>query len=316
MLISVLAFDGSFDTGLSAILDTLAFANMLAGGAHPKFQVRVVGVRKRIQTAQGLRLEVDQTNRWSNLIVVPALFAASPEQMDEVLARSDVLDACAQLREASKGKTTLAAACTSTFLLAEAGVLDGLSATTTWWLSPHFRARYPQVDLDESRMIIETKYRVTAGAAMAHVDLALCLVRRVSPLLAAQVARYLVVEPRPSQAQFIIPDHLARADEIVERFERWVREHLDEPFSLSTAARAVGASERSLERRVRAVLGKPPVAFVQDVRVEVASHLLRSTDQDLEAVAAKVGYRDATTLRTLLRRKLGRGIRELRSRAG
>ncbi|HEY5676094.1 MAG TPA: helix-turn-helix domain-containing protein, partial [Myxococcales bacterium] len=193
---------------------------------------------------------------------------------------------------------------------------DGRPATTTWWLSPAFRARFPRVDLDESWMVVETKGRVTAGAAMAHVDLALWIVRRASPSLANLVARYLVVEPRPSQAPFIIPDHLAHADDVVERFERWVRDHLDAPFSVVSAARAVGASQRSLERRVRAVLGKPPVAFVQDVRVEVATHLLRSTGGDLEAIAAKVGYRDGTTLRTLLRRRLGRGVRELRRSAG
>jgi transcriptional regulator GlxA family with amidase domain len=148
---------------------------------------------------------------------------------------------------------------------------------------------------------------------MAHVDLALWIVRRASPELSHQVARYLVVEPRPSQAPFIIPDHLAHADEVVEKFERFVRTHLDKPFSLAKAAKAVGASQRSLERRVHAVLGKPPVAFVQDVRVEVATHLLRSTNNDIESVAAKVGYRDGTTLRTLLRKKLGRGVRELRA---
>lgn len=315
MRISVVALDNMFDTGLASILDTLAFANVLSGAANPKFQVRIVGVRSRIKTAQGMRLDVDADSAWSNLIVVPALFAASPEQLDEILSRKDVVEAADRLRQNSDSRTTLAAACTSTFLLAESGVLDGRRATTTWWLSPFFRTRYPRVELDESRMIIEEKTRITVGAAMAHVDLALCIIRRVSPALANQVARYLVVEPRPSQAPFIIPDHLAHADDVVERFERWVRAHLDQPFSLESAARAVGASERSLERRVRAVLGKTPVAFVQDVRVEMATHLLRSTGADLDAVAAKVGYRDGTTLRTLLRKKLGRGVRELR-RAG
>jgi transcriptional regulator GlxA family with amidase domain len=316
MRISVLALDGLFDTGLSSILDTLAFANVLAGPSGPRFQVRVVGVRSRVKTAQGLRLDADASGAWSSLVVVPALFASSPGTLLELLGRRDLLDACAALRAHADARTTIAAACTSTFVLAEAGLLDGRPATTTWWLSPAFRARFPRVDLDESRMVVEAKGRVTAGAAMAHVDLALWIVRRASPALANLVARYLVVEPRPSQAPFIIPDHLAHADDVVERFERWVRDHLDAPFSVASAARAVGASQRSLERRVRAVLGKPPVAFVQDVRVEVATHLLRSTRSDLEAIAAKVGYRDGTTLRTLLRRRLGRGVRELRRNAG
>src|SRR5262249_52452727 len=154
-----------------------------------------VGVRSRIKTAQGLRLDVDASSAWSNLVVVPALFAASPEALVEMLGRRDVLEACAALPARSDARTTLAAACTSTFVLAEAGLLDGRRATTTWWLSPAFRARFPKVELDASRMVIETKGRVTAGAAMAHVDLALWIVRRASPVLANLVARYLVVEP-------------------------------------------------------------------------------------------------------------------------
>ncbi len=319
MRISVLVLDDVFDTGLSSILDTFAFANVLGAGMGrgvPRFEVSTVGVRRRIKTHQGAHFDLAPLETRASLLVVPALFAASPEQLFELLGRRDVTDACAALGERAAARKPLAAACTGTFVLAEAGVLDRHRATTTWWLAPAFRARFPAVDLDESRMIAESPGRVTAGAAMAHVDLALWIVRQASPVLAGLVARYLVVEPRASQAPFIIPDHLAHADALVERFERWVRDHLSESFSMAEVAQAVGASQRSLERRVRAVTGKPPVAFVQDVRVEVASHLLRSTGGDMQSIAAQVGYRDATTLRTLLRRRLGRGVRELRSSGG
>jgi len=315
MRISVLALDDTFDTGLSIILDTFSFANLLGksmGKNAPRFDVRLVGMRRRIKTHCGFRIDVEPLDgpQRPNYVVVPALFAASPAELIGMLERRDIKDAGQALPV--HGRITLAAACTSTFVLAEAGLLDQQRATTTWWLAPAFRVRFPAVELDESRMVIDAPGRVTAGAAMAHVDLALWIVRQASPALASMVARYLVVEARPSQAPFIIPDHLAHADEVVERFERWVREHLDRPFSLEDAARAVKVSPRSLERRVRTVMGKPPVAFVQDIRVEVATHLLRSTGADVEAVAAKVGYRDGTTLRTLLRKKLGRGIKELR----
>jgi transcriptional regulator GlxA family with amidase domain len=67
-----------------------------------------------------------------------------------------------------------------------------------------------------------------------------------------------------------------------------------------------------LQRRVRAVLGKSPVSFVQDLRVERALHLLRVTKDTVDDIAASVGYEDGATLRTLLRRKLHAGVRELR----
>jgi len=154
---------------------------------------------------------------------------------------------------------------------------------------------------------------LAAGASLAHLDLALWLVRQRSPSLAALTARYLVIEPRPSQAAFVIPDHLAHADPLVERFEGWARHSMADGFSLRQAARAAGASERTLARRLRTVLGKSPLSYFQDLRVERAVHLLRTTDASLDQIAAEVGYSDAVTLRTLLRRRIGRGVRELRA---
>ncbi|MEK1853826.1 MAG: AraC family transcriptional regulator, partial [Phyllobacterium sp.] len=63
-------------------------------------------------------------------------------------------------------------------LLAEAALLDGEEATTTWWLAPLFRQRYPRVRLDETRIIVQSNAVVTAGAALSHLDLALTLIRR------------------------------------------------------------------------------------------------------------------------------------------
>jgi transcriptional regulator GlxA family with amidase domain len=238
-----------------------------------------------------------------------------PDTLRPALGRPDVAEAGQLLRKWCRAGTIAAAACTGTFVLAQSGLLDGRRATTTWWLVPLFRDLFPSVELDESRMVIEARGRVTAGAALAHLDLALWLIRRKSPALAALAARYLVLDSRPSQASFAIPDQLAHDDPLVERFEEWARQRLVDRFSLAAAARAVGTSQRTLARRLGEVLGKTPLGYVQDLRVERAVHLLRTTAKDVDAIAAAVGYGDGTTLRTLLRRKLGRGIRELRAGA-
>jgi transcriptional regulator GlxA family with amidase domain len=126
------------------------------------------------------------------------------------------------------------------------------------------------------------------------------------------VARYLMIDERPSQAAYVITDHLAHADPMIERFERWGRANLGQGFSLAAAAQAVGTSERTLARRLQRVLGKTPLSYFQDLRVERAVHLLKTGRASVDAIASEVGYVDGVTLRTLLRKKLGRGIRELR----
>ncbi|MFI8088480.1 GlxA family transcriptional regulator [Streptomyces sp. NPDC086080] len=196
----------------------------------------------------------------------------------------------------------MAAACTATFLLAESGVLNGLQATTSWWLAPHFRRRYPQVHLDETRMLAHADGITTAGAAFAHLDLALDLIGRRSPALAELTARYLVIDPRPTQSTYAIPSHLSRADPLVDAFERRLRAQLDQPLSIADTARALGSSERTLQRACDRTLGISPVQFAQEIRLEQAMHLLRTTDLSTEAVARRVGYSNATTLTTLLRR--------------
>jgi transcriptional regulator GlxA family with amidase domain len=315
MRVAVLVLDGVFDSGLSVVLDALTTANDLAAESRraPPFEVTLCGVARSATTSQGLRVTLASPRR-PDLVILPALGCKTSETILAALERSDVDDACGLLRSWSKAGVRIAGACTATFVLARSGILDGGRATTTWWLSPLFRERFPLVELDESRMIVEASRVVTAGAALAHVDLALWLVRRKSPSLAHAVARYLVFDARPSQAAFALPDHLEHDDPLVTRFEQWAHKHLSD-FDLSEAARHVGASERTLERRIRAVLGKTPLSYVQDLRVETAVHRLRTTKESVDEIAAAVGYADGVTLRTLLRKKTGRGVRELRAPA-
>ncbi|MFF7678406.1 helix-turn-helix domain-containing protein [Actinacidiphila glaucinigra] len=135
-----------------------------------------------------------------------------------------------------------------------------------------------------------------------------------SPALADLIARYLVVDERPSQSAYTIPSALAQADPTVAAFERWVRLRLHEPIGIAEAARALGVGERTLQRAVRRVLGVSPVRFVQDLRVEQATHLLRTTDLPVGVVARRVGYEHAATLRALLRERTGATARALRGR--
>jgi transcriptional regulator GlxA family with amidase domain len=318
MLVHVLALDDVFDTGLATVLDAFAVANDLApaaGLSAAPFVVRTAAVRRSVGTHQGLKVPVVAGAGLDcpDIVVLPALGCKTPETLRAALQRSDVADAVRLLRRWSAEGALVSAACTGTFVLASTSLLDGLSATTSWWLAPLFRELFPRVELDESRMLVASARVVTAGAALAHLDLALSLVRRHSPALASMVARYLVVDPRPSQSCYVIPDHLAHADPLVERFEQWARGQLAEGFSLHAAARSVGASERTLARRLRRVLGKSPLSYFQDLRVERAVHLLQTSQASVDEIAAQVGYAEGITLRTLLRRRLGRGVRELRS---
>src|ERR1700732_692071 len=193
MHVLVLALQGTFDLGLSALLDTLGTANELATAMDAPtaaINVTVVGVRRRVHTAQGFRVPLVATAiaGHPDAVLLPALGEKTPSTLAERLTHRDVADAGGALREWSQGGAWIGAACTGTFVLADSTLLDGHDATTSWWLAPLFRQRYSHVGLDESRMLVTSGRFVTAGAALAHVDLALGLVRRHSPGLAGPTA--------------------------------------------------------------------------------------------------------------------------------
>jgi len=314
MRIAILALEGLFDTGITVTLEAFGLANRFSGKARP-FDVHVVSVRKNVRSALGLAIPArpvtpDLKPDW---VIVPALTTGTPEELLPALERADIKAAQALLRKWHADGVQIAASCIGAFILAEAGILDHREATTTWWLAPLFRQRYPHVHLDETRMLVPTDAGVTGGAAMGHLDLALWLIRRSSPALADMVSRYLLADFRSSQATYIIPNHLAQADPVIMRFEKWAREHLKAGFSLQRAAGALSITPRSLQRRCETVLGKSPLSYFQDLRVERARNLLHGSGMGVDAIAAEVGYADGATLRTLLRQRLGRGVRELRA---
>ncbi|WP_328884012.1 GlxA family transcriptional regulator [Streptomyces sp. NBC_00299] len=319
MDVAVLAYDGVFDSGLSALLDVIDGANAMREELPkppPAWNVSTVGFRRRIRTGAGHVVETlpADTAKGADLLLVPALAERRPDALIAHVSGSATEPVRRLVAATRERGTPIASACTGTFLLAESGVLNGHRATTSWWLAPYFRKRYPAVTVDETRMVTTSDGVTTAGAAFGHVDLALAIVRMSSPALADLVARYLVVDERPSQAAYTITSALAQSDPTLAAFERWARVHLDQPVSIADAARTLGVSERTLQRIVRRTLGTSPVRFVQDLRVEHASHLLRTTDLPLEAIARKVGYEHANTLRILLRERTGETASSLRAR--
>ena len=318
MRITVLALDGVFDTGLAVTLDAFSTATSLSTklfGGTPRFDVMTVGVRRKVKTSQGLTVPVQPVQPASrpDWAIIPAVIANSPEELFAKLERADVRVAISQLVRWSAKRTRIGAACMGTFILAESGLLDHQQATTTWSLAPCFRQRFTSVELDESRMVVPCEIGVTAGSAMGHLDLALWVIRQASPELAAIVSRYLNADGRSSQTPYIIPNHLAQADPMILRFERWARLNLKGGFSLKHASKSLATSTRTLQRRCDSVLGKSPLAYFQDLRVEHAQSLLQHDDHDIETIAAEVGYADGATLRSLLRDRLGRGVREIRA---
>ncbi len=249
-----------------------------------------------------------------DVLVLPGLGMATPSEIAAALERPDVVRATELVARAAERGVLIAASCSATFVLAASGVLDGREATTTWWLGPTFAQRFPRVTLRTDRMVVGADGVFTAGSAFAHADLMLAiLAQTVSPSLADLVARYLVLDERPSQARYMVMDHVRSADPVVRSLERFITSNIQRQLTLQEMARATATSPRTLARKIEAALGTTPLRFVQRLRVAQAVHLLESTRRSVDEVAARVGYADAAAFRRVFRRETGEAPRARRA---
>lgn len=314
--IRVLCVPNVFDVTLHIILDTLRVAGTLVSKSEEARVDLVTLDGKVVRSAGGQRLRptVKPTIRRSTVVVVPGFYTS--HDVDSVTRH---VDACVRrgssrwLQAQYRAGAHIATACTATWVVAEAGLLDGKLATTTWYFAESFAARYPEVKLDARRMLTVDQRLHCAGAAFAHTDLAMALVTLVYGVdICRRVAAMLLLDARPSQAQYMIPGYFSEPNEHSRKLDDWVRDHLAEGFSIEEMARANGLSKRTLARRLAAATGETPIGFVRRIRVEQASHLLRTTTEPLLHIAHEVGYRDTATLRRLIRQQVGLNPNQMR----
>ncbi len=314
-IIEVLVLKGAFPSSVAVTFDLFATANRLReiNRRPPPFALRATG-----SGARQARSFVGGKNAVgpADILLVPGLGLNSAEEISERLSKRDAKIAHRMLVSAAQKRVAIAAACSGVFLLASAGILDGRRATTTWWLAPLFRQLYPDVALDADALVVRDGSFMTAGAALAQLDLCLALVSRFAgSRLAEACARLLLLDQRRSQARYMALGYLTAADAYVSRAERWASKHLGESFSVDDMAEAAGLGPRTFARRIEKVTGLTPVQFLQSLRVERAVELIETTQLPFDAIARRVGYADASTLRRLMRKQTGLGVRALRATA-
>jgi transcriptional regulator GlxA family with amidase domain len=214
---------------------------------------------------------------------------------------------------------TLAANCGGTFLLAETGLLAGRAATTHWLFADLFRERFPDVQMDADKILIEDGEIITAGGLMAWTDLAMRLVDRLfGPTIMVETGQFFLIDPagREQRHYSSFSPRLVHGDEAILKVQHWLQPQATRTVSVGDMARQAQLEERTFLRRFKAATGLTPTQYVQQLRMGKARELLQFTRRTVEQVAWSVGYEDATAFRRLFHRIVGLAPGSYRRRFG
>lgn len=217
----------------------------------------------------------------------------------------------AWLRAQSDAGAIVCSVCTGSVLLAEAGLLDGIEATTHWGAVEFFRRRYPKVLLCPERILCPAgrEHRiVTGGGPASWEDLAIYLIARFcGEDEARRIAKiFLFGDRSDGQLPFAAmgrPRH--HQDAVIGRCQEWLAENYAQPTPIAAMVAASGLPERTFKRRFKAATGYAPIDYVQALRIEEAKQLLETTGEPTEMVAHLVGYGDPAFFRRLFKRRTG-----------
>lgn len=214
-----------------------------------------------------------------------------PMQSPDVLAAARTLAARTE---------RVASVCTGAFVLAAAGLLDGMRATTHWQYTGQLQTRYPRTKVvGDNIHVVDGRFWTSAGIA-AGIDLALAMIEKDHGSdLAREVARLLVVPYRRSggQSQFSAMSQMEPDSDRIRISLTFARQHLSEPLPIERLAEAAHLSVRQFGRAFRRETGETPAKAVERLRVEAARIRLQDGAEPIEQIALAVGFTDPERMR-------------------
>ncbi|MFG3248529.1 GlxA family transcriptional regulator [Streptomyces sp. NPDC048187] len=298
--VAILVLDDVVPFDMAAPMQVFDWAR-LPDGRRP-YRVGLCAESPEVRT-EGLTLRIErglEALETADTVIVPGRSEGSGPPSDRVL------DA---LRRAARAGTRIASVCVGAFVLGEAGLLDGLQATTHWFAAAELARRYPLVEVLPDVLYVDNGQILTSAGAAAGLDMCLHMIRRdLGSAVAAHSARMCVVplEREGGQAQFVVHEYppVPRGSDL-EPLLGWIEDNLAAELTLGAMAARSGMSERTFSRRFREQTGTTPLQWLLRARVRRAQYLLENGDDSIERIARQAGFGSPTAFRERFRRVVG-----------
>lgn len=231
-----------------------------------------------------------EPERFDYIVVVGGLLHRGP-QCDEITLGF--------LREAAAKGVSLVGLCTATFALLRAGVMSGRRCCVSWFHVDDFRRAFPDVKPVADRVFVVDQGRITCAGGAGALDVAAWIIERHLGRVIAQKCLHILVVDRARTLRAAQPHPLAAevtADQRVRRAILLIEQNLAKALPVQALAKAVGLSERQLERLFARDVGVRPSSYARQVRLRYASFLLETTHQPIAEIALDCGFADAAHL--------------------
>jgi len=296
--VAILALNGVIPMDLAIPSDMFSVA--VSRTKEPLYEVRVCGVGHEVPSTL-FRLVAPESLDWlceADTIIVPGIEGVPPAVNPQVIDT---------LRQAASRGTRIASICTGAFVLAEAGILDGLRATTHWGKADMLAELFPQICVEPDVLFIDSGNILTSAGVASGVDLCLHLIRNdYGAAVAANVARFIVmpIERGGAQSQLIAHETPESQDNLGSIL-LWLMENLQQNINVEQMAEAANMSSRTFNRKFKEQTGTTPLQWLLAARVKRAQQLLESTNLPIEHVAAAAGFESSNAFRDRFKRIVG-----------
>jgi transcriptional regulator GlxA family with amidase domain len=292
-------FSGCEVLDLAGPLQVLHEANNCGG----RYTIAIAATFPKIETAQRLVLSdlaPLPVAKAEDLIIVPGYDMRPTSPPPQLIS---------WLRESAAKSAQVCSVCTGAFALGEAGLLDRRACTTHWKLVDRLQSAFPAANVARDRLFVSDGPITTSAGVASGIDMALWLIEQHhGPLLAAQVAKELVVYIRRDGAQTqrsVYLDYRTHLNSGIHRVQDHIVAHFCDEISIASLAQIACMSPRSMTRTFRLATGLSIGEFRRKVRLEAARIMLHDPDITLQTVSERAGFKSPRHFRRVWRQMHG-----------
>lgn len=287
--------------GAVAVFDSACRRGPVAAGPADLYESRFLSLSGgSLKTEQGLVVETEKAGEFvSGQIDTIIVVGGSETLYDESIAD--------WIRRNHGHARRVASVCLGTFLLAQAGLLEGMQATTHWDYCDRLSAEYPAVEVVEDAIYFPGDHVWTSAGVTSGIDMALAMVEEdYGRELALAVARYQVVFlKRPGgQSQFSAPLRVQTVEGPLAPLLEWIAENPSVDLRTETLAERANMSLRNFFRAFEEATGTTPADWVERTHLDHAKRLLEQTPLAVDQVAFQSGFGTYERMRKTFARRL------------